>query len=54
MPAVSEKQRRLAGMALAITRGEEVDDRTGQAHEMARSMSIKELEKMASKPISKG
>lgn len=54
MPAVSERQRKLAGIALAIARGETPEDYSPEAAEMARSMSQKELEKYASKPIKKG
>ena len=48
-PAVNERQRRLAGIALAIARGETPKDYSPEAAEMARSMSQKELEKYASK-----
>ena len=50
-PSVSESQRRLAGIALAIARGETPRDYSLEAAEMARSMSQKELEKYASKPV---
>lgn len=54
MPAVSERQRRLAGIALAMRRGETPMDYSHEAAEMARSMSEKELRKYASKPVKKG
>ena len=53
MPAVSEEQRRLAGMALAMKRGETPFSASGKAHEMMRSMSTEDLRHMASKPIQK-
>lgn len=54
MPAVSERQRRLAGIALSMRRGKTPMSYSHEAAEMARSMSQKELEKYASKPIKKG
>ncbi len=53
MPAVSEAQRRLAGIALSMKRGETPKSFSKQAAEMADSMSEEELRKMASKPKSR-
>ena len=50
MPAVSEEQRRTAGMALSAKRGKTpVSDLKGAAKDMYNSMSEEELEKMAHK-----
>ena len=54
MPSTSEKMRRLAGIALAIARGETPADYSPEAAEMARSMSIESLREYAKKPIKKG
>jgi len=54
MPAVSEKQRKLAGIALSMKRGKTPKDYSHEAWDMARSMSLKELEKYAAKPLAKG
>ncbi len=51
MPAVSEAQRRLAGIALAIKRGETPASFSPQAAKMAKSMSTEELRELARKPI---
>lgn len=52
MPAKSEAQRRLFGLALSVKRGDtprsEVD---GDVIDIVDSMSEKEIEKYASKPI---
>ena len=53
MPATSERQRKLAGIALAMKRGETPKDYSPEAAEMARSMSEKSLREFASKPIKK-
>ena len=53
MPAVSEAQRKLAGIALAIKRGETPRSYSKEAAEMADSMSEEELEKYAHKPKSR-
>jgi len=53
-PSSSERQRRLAGIALAMKRGETPMDYSPEAAEMARSMSEKSLEEFAKKPIKKG
>ncbi len=50
MPAKSEAQRKLAGIALSEKRGETSPSYSPEAAKMARSMSEQELEKMASKP----
>ena len=49
MPAKSEDQRKLAGIALSMKRGETPKSYSDEAKSMADSMSEKELEKMASK-----
>jgi hypothetical protein len=49
MPAVSDKQRKAAGMALSAKRGKaSVESLKGAAKDMYETMSEKELEKMAS------
>ena len=49
MPAKSKAQQKAAGAALAAKRGEQkVSDLKGPAKSMRKSMSGKELEKMAS------
>ena len=48
MPAVSERQRKLAGIALSIKRGETPKTYSPQAAKMAKTMTIKELRKFAS------
>lgn len=49
MPAVSQAQQKAAGMALAAKRKEiSVDQLKGAAKDMFDSMSIKELEDLAS------
>jgi len=53
VPSVNEAQRKLAGIALSIKRGETTKGYSKQAAEMARSMSVKELRAFASKPIKK-
>ncbi len=50
MPAKSENQRKVAGIALSMKRGETSRSYSGQARKMASSMSEAELRKMASKP----
>ncbi|WP_423396574.1 DUF3008 family protein [Burkholderia sp. LMG 21824] len=51
MPAKSQAQQRAAGAALSAKRGKtKVKDLKPPAKSMARSMSEKELEKMASTP----
>ncbi|MDU1891757.1 MAG: DUF3008 family protein [Dysgonomonas sp.] len=52
MPAKSEKQRRLMGAALAYKRGEN-DNASEEVKKVAEGMTEKQLEDMASKPISK-
>jgi hypothetical protein len=49
MPAKSEDQRKLAGIALSMKRGETKKGYSGEARKMASSMSESELHKMASK-----
>lgn len=51
MPAKSEKQRRLMGAALAYKRGESKNV-SDEVKKVADSMTEKELEDFASKPIS--
>lgn len=51
MPAKSEKQRRLMGAALAYKRGE-TKNVSNEVKKIADSMTEKELEDFASKPIS--
>ena len=53
-PAVSQRQRILAGIALAIARGETPKDYSPEAAEMARTMSQKSLRDFAKKPIKRG
>ncbi|CAB3756642.1 DUF3008 domain-containing protein [Burkholderia puraquae] len=51
MPAKSQAQQRAAGAALSAKRGKtKIKDLKPPAKSMARSMSEKELEKMASTP----
>jgi hypothetical protein len=50
MPARSEKQRKLAGIALSEKRGETSASYSPEATKMAGSMSEDELRRMASKP----
>jgi len=47
MPAVSESQRKLAGIALAIKRGETPKSYSPQAAKMARTMTVRELRAFA-------
>ncbi len=49
MPAVSERQRKLAGIALAIKRGETPKGYSKQAAKMAKSMTAKQLKDYAKK-----
>ena len=51
MPAKSEKQRRLMGAALAYKRGENHHP-SEEVQKVADSMTEKELEEMAKKPVS--
>ncbi|OXI92690.1 MULTISPECIES: DUF3008 family protein [Burkholderia] len=52
MPAKSQAQQRAAGAALSAKRGEtKMKDLKAPSKSMAKSMSEKELEKMASTPI---
>jgi len=51
MPSENEKQRRLAGMALAIKRGDAPKSSSPQAAKMAASMTKKELREFAAKPV---
>lgn len=53
MPPVSEAQRRLAGIALSMKRGETPLSFSVQAAKMMKTMSTQELRDMASKPIKK-
>lgn len=51
MPAKSKAQQKAAGAALAAKRGEESKDMLfGASKEMAKSMSERELEELASTP----
>jgi hypothetical protein len=50
MPARSESQRKLAGIALSEKRGETPQSYSSEAARMANSMSEEELRRMASKP----
>lgn len=52
MPAKSEKQRRLMGAALSYKRGEN-KNASDEVKKVANSMTEKELEDFASKPIAK-
>lgn len=52
MPAKSEKQRRLMGAALSYKRGEN-KNASDEVKKVANSMTEKELEDFASKPIEK-
>jgi hypothetical protein len=52
MPARSENQRKLAGIALSEKRGETPACYSPEAAKMAGSMSEDELRKMAAKPDS--
>ena len=52
-PSKTESQRKLAGIALSIKRGETTKGYSKQAAEMAKSMTIAELRAFASKPIKK-
>lgn len=49
MPAKNESQRKLAGIALSMKRGETSKGYSSEARKMASSMSESELEKMAGK-----
>lgn len=49
MPATSEAQRKLAGIALAIKRGKLKSSYSSKAANMSKSMSEDELHKYASK-----
>ena len=49
MPAKTESQRKLAGIALSMKRGETSKDYSGEARKMASGTSESELRKMASK-----
>jgi len=49
----SEAQRRLAGIALAMKRGETPHSYSAAAYKMMKEMSTQELRDMASKPIKK-
>ena len=53
MPSVNEAQRKLAGIALSIKRGETTKGYSKQAAEMAKSMTIAELREFSKKPIKK-
>jgi len=50
MPAKSEKQRRLAAIALSIKRGKTPKNYSEEAADMADSMTTKELREFAKKP----
>ena len=52
-PAVSERQRKLAGIALSMKEGETPRSYSKQAAEMASSMTRRELEEFARKPVKK-
>lgn len=52
MPAKSEKRRRLMGAALAYKRGEN-KNASDEVKEVAKGMTEKQLEDMASKPVDK-
>ena len=54
MPAKSEAQRRLAGIALAIKRGETTKSYSKEAAQMAKTMTVAELREFAQKPVHKG
>jgi hypothetical protein len=49
MPATSEKQRRLMGMALAAKRGQQ-KAKSAKVNKLMRSMTLTQLEDFASKP----
>jgi len=48
-PAVSERQRKLAGIALSMKRGKTPKSYSKQAAKMSKSMTTKELRKYAGK-----
>lgn len=50
MPAKTEKQRRLMGAALAYKRGEN-KNASEEIKKVAESMTVKQLEEFASKPV---
>lgn len=50
MPPVSEAQRKLAGIALAMKRGETPRSYSKEAAKMAASMTEEQLEEFARKP----
>ena len=49
MPAKTEAQRKLAGIALAIKRGETPKSYSKRAAEMAKDMTVKQLREYAEK-----
>ena len=49
MPAVNERQRKLAGIALAMKRGETSKSYSKEAAKMAKSMTQKQLRDYAKK-----
>jgi hypothetical protein len=53
MPAKSEKQRRIMGVALSMKRGETPKSYSKEAAEIASSMSEEDLEDFASKSLIK-
>jgi len=53
VPSSSEKQRRLAGVALSIKEGKTPKSYSSEAAKMAKTMSRKQLEEFAKKPIKK-
>jgi len=53
MPAASERQRKLAGIALAMKRGETPRSYSKEAAKMADSMTEGQLEEYARKPKSR-
>lgn len=53
MPPKSPAQRKLAGIALAMKRGETPKSYSKQAAKMAESMTVKQLREYAAKPIKK-
>lgn len=54
MPAASEDQKKLAGIALAMKRGETPKSYSKEAAKMAKSMTIEELRDYAKGPSIEG
>ena len=52
-PSKSSKQRKMMGIALSIKKGKALKSYSPEATKMAKTMTVKELELFASKPIVK-